>query len=868
MSQLSKSQLQAENQTSFPNNNAGLITPEVLRNFNTDMIDSMVVGLSTGSFATTGSNTFTADQHINGNLYISGTNYIDFNGGLLRIGEASNGVTLIDGIDGIQIRNFGTNDIQIEQNANGAISIDNNSGSVSINAHVNGQSVNISGSYLRLNNVDFIPFSASVNSRILAITGSGGNINTSSFATTGSNSFRGTQQVNGDIIISGSNSNHLLFSRPGGGGDIFRIGISDNGNTYDFTITGSTNQPLWLIDNQGGTYINTFQAPIIAVNNVRLDAGFTASLQNGYVWVGNSSNKTSLFNFNTYSASVDTRINNIVVGSGFATTGSNLFIGNQTISKNGGLFAISDPTNPQFGTASFGMSGASGGLIFRSSGSIVFEGIAGTQNLSFYGTASFNKGLKISDSDVVNGVDLNYNTTTNVLSISRQGADSASLNIEGTLTASLEQGYVWAGGVGNRTRLVATSSFGGGGSVPAGTVSGSQQILNYGIFATTGSNTFQGIQTMNARIISNDELFINNGNSITLAQNLDYSGSQYAQVNIFADVINNPNDIYESFQILKPNQDIIIAIAANSYTAESGYGNGTVGWIGAGGNNANNSNTAMLFRTNSADMEVYKPTRFAYDVTITGSLTASLANGLMYVGGANNITKTISTASFATTGSNTFVGNEIINGTLSISGSGTPLIITGGFKATAASQISGAAATNTLSTITSTISGSLGQSVVGRGYIQSQINTNVIGLYASGSSLVGLNNGAPTGSSGIAIASGSAGSYYYPIQFQPSTGYTDGRVTITTPLAAQNQILYTTGSNKQTGTATLDGGNPGTVTVSNSLVTANSIIMLTKQDNSHNGNVVISAKSAGSFTITSDNNGDNSVVGWMIINNS
>jgi hypothetical protein len=42
MSQLNKTQLEQENQQSFPNNNTGFITPLKLREFNTDMIDSMV----------------------------------------------------------------------------------------------------------------------------------------------------------------------------------------------------------------------------------------------------------------------------------------------------------------------------------------------------------------------------------------------------------------------------------------------------------------------------------------------------------------------------------------------------------------------------------------------------------------------------------------------------------------------------------------------------------------------------------------------------------------------------------------------------------------------------------------------------------
>ena len=42
MSQLTKDQLRTENTTNFPNNNTGFITAERLRDFNSDMIDSLV----------------------------------------------------------------------------------------------------------------------------------------------------------------------------------------------------------------------------------------------------------------------------------------------------------------------------------------------------------------------------------------------------------------------------------------------------------------------------------------------------------------------------------------------------------------------------------------------------------------------------------------------------------------------------------------------------------------------------------------------------------------------------------------------------------------------------------------------------------
>ena len=49
MSSKNKSQLRIENNSSFPNNNTGFITPELLRVFNENMIDSLVSNEDSGS---------------------------------------------------------------------------------------------------------------------------------------------------------------------------------------------------------------------------------------------------------------------------------------------------------------------------------------------------------------------------------------------------------------------------------------------------------------------------------------------------------------------------------------------------------------------------------------------------------------------------------------------------------------------------------------------------------------------------------------------------------------------------------------------------------------------------------------------------
>ena len=89
MSELSKVALQVDSNQSFPNNNNGYITPAILRSYNTNVIDSTVnqiqytadsgswnskIGVlngQTGSYATTGSNTFRGNQIITGSVTAS-----------------------------------------------------------------------------------------------------------------------------------------------------------------------------------------------------------------------------------------------------------------------------------------------------------------------------------------------------------------------------------------------------------------------------------------------------------------------------------------------------------------------------------------------------------------------------------------------------------------------------------------------------------------------------------------------------------------------------------------------------------------------------------------------------------------------------
>jgi hypothetical protein len=63
---------------------------------------------------------------------------------------------------------------------------------------------------------------------------------------------------------------------------------------------------------------------------------------------------------------------------------------------------------------------------------------------------------------------------------------------------------------------------------------------------------------------------------------------------------------------------------------------------------------------------------------VSGTFTSSLSEGYFWVGDNTNRTKLIPTASFVTTGSNTFIGNQTITGSLTLS-SGSALNINDGF---------------------------------------------------------------------------------------------------------------------------------------------------------------------------------------------
>jgi hypothetical protein len=273
---LTKQQLEALNNNSFPNNNAGAITPDILRQYNTATIDSTVNqdiytadsasfserinnvsgsggNVNTSSLATTGSNEFTGAQTItgsNGTLVYRGTSAGTTDGALASIhanddspwlerfyndsfSSQSSVMSYFAWNDGrFVFHNDSTASIGIGVNGydNPQVLVYEDSVGIKNDLSVSGTFypyqidvsrggiIQTTGSYVMTYSgsglVTYDTYQNVATALQPYISGSGGNINTSSFATTGSNSFTGSQ-----TILSGA------------------IGILNNGNSTSLTDT-------------------------------------------------------------------------------------------------------------------------------------------------------------------------------------------------------------------------------------------------------------------------------------------------------------------------------------------------------------------------------------------------------------------------------------------------------------------------------------------------------------------------------------------------------------------------------------------------------------------------------------------------------
>jgi hypothetical protein len=309
MSQLTKQQLIVENNTSFPNNNAGLITPTLLRQFNTDMIDSNVnqtiYTSDSASFdsrieaISSGSTGGTGILSSSNQTFVQFSSSVDTRLDSLESFSSSLDVTFV-------------NQTELAQ-ATGSLlntaSFDNNTRNLTFTKADNSQfSVNIPdatgsvGTFVTTQS--FQDYTSSNDGKVNSLINK-----TGSYATTGSNNFIGDETITGSLIVSSSTTQNQIIGVNGGNGTGTRVTgrFEVNGplHAQQDAYVGSLYIANTLNKNGAGALIVgsdlTLQDPnnppgsqnpinLIVSGSTNITGSLTASLQQGYAWVGGAGN--------------------------------------------------------------------------------------------------------------------------------------------------------------------------------------------------------------------------------------------------------------------------------------------------------------------------------------------------------------------------------------------------------------------------------------------------------------------------------------------------------------------------------------------------------------------------------------------------
>jgi hypothetical protein len=952
---LTKAQLEALNQASFPDQSTEAITPAILRTYNTATIDTLVDSLDTGSFVQdlTSLNTFTQSQEAKNSTLATYTGSNDTKWNTLG-GQTGSFVT--SGITGSSLvtASFSGNTLTFtkgDSSTFGVIIPDVSgstlpagtiSGSSQITAlgfvssSVTGSSLvtgSVSGNTLTFTKGDATGFSLTVatgsssNTGSLMVTGSvsgnvltftkgdatgfsltvetgsgGGTIDTGSFATTGSNIFKGNQTITGSVFVSASDNGYeggVVYNVANSVGPSGRTGFHINGrlsvngpfsaNTLDinslftdalYASTGGVGSKILVKNNLVFSPDPGATTNLIVSGNIAATGSLVAALSGGYAWVGDSSGYSAQVPTSSFGGSTDT-------GS-LMTTGS--------VSGNVLTFTKGDATTFTL-TVETG-SGGGGSTFSNPSVESISGSLLLTANTFTSGSANLLH-LSASAQNQANLVFKNNNTTGDTII-------SGSNNIF-TNPAAVTTGYKRYISGANNLYLNNTNGINSQITQSATTVSGARPSMNNNIFNGTGN--FAINQAVNSGTHTYSQNIIG-GTGNTTINALGFTGS----LNLLSNFNNNGTITINAAS----------ASVAEIATGLSGSGTVTLSGNGIFGGIMTITSPRTLLTTNT--QQVLNNVLAGGAVTITNISSSAIvgANGNVAIG-----TMAYSNAGAAGLGLHTIAGNMNTNiGAMNLIASASAIQAAANISPTAVAvtnrMFSGSlgvgaliynnnqsqGATNTY-TITGSYGGTGSPAMLGNGIFGS-VNTIFTNVEGRGgyvdfrSNLVGGHALILTGSNNLATT-GSGGGYFG--RFNANDGLRNGTgeniffvgtgtseanrktgflidsgsntfvegsfnvsgssvFTGSISIAPTFQAKFATGSNQQAGTAVLDGGNPGTVTVSNSLVSANSIIMVSKQTLTNAHMVGVSSKGAGTFTITSNGNGDGDTVGWFIINNS
>jgi len=622
MAILTKNALSASNQASFPNNTTGAITPQILRDFNQDVIDTLVDSLNTGSYAiTTGSNDFTQPNNftsISASSFVSASAFVGDGSKLTNI-TASVAIPISD--EGIlqgyatQLNFSGSNISASLQAGIATISVNTNNlvTTSSFNSYTssNDSKVNslISATASYANSASVAAVDAAQQSQINSLIAS-----TSSFALTSLNAFTASQE------------------------------------TKDATLglyTASVDQKFSNIGGQSGSWDNTSLNSFTASQNTKNStlASYTGS------------NDTKWSNLGSQSGSWITESE---TGSFAIRTGTNNFTGSQNFGDNINLVGATQIIE---GTSTLRIKGQS----------TILSTTAGDLQLS--ASAGLGNNVRVTGGNLI----VNTNISASQVSASFYYGDGSNLtNLPGAVPLTSLNAFTASQETKNTTLANVTSSL--------NSFTASQDTKNSTLATYTASvdTKFSTLGTQSGSWITESETAsfartnVDNNFSVnqTFTNITAVSASfQYVQTTyetasvIYSSGSNQFGDELTDIQTLSGSVKIQGGLTINgvdttgslnnlnAFTASQDTKNTTLQSV----TSSLNSATASLFTSTSLSLTTASFNTGTRNLTFTKGDTSTFSVNIPDVSG--------STSGFATLGANTFTGSQTISSSLNVSGS-------------------------------------------------------------------------------------------------------------------------------------------------------------------------------------------------------
>jgi len=662
------------------------------------------LGNLTGSFATTGSNSFKSDQQITGSLGVSGD------------------ITVLGSVNARQF-NIGIVSSSILYTSGSTKFGDTQDDTMSVTG-----SLIVSGSQIVTGSITATSFNGTINSTNGVVSGSSQVVSIlSSLNTyTGSNDTTNTTQ------------NSRLTNLETTSASV-NISIS-NLNTYSASVSNSIQQLSVFTASNANTSLNTYTGSISDPKFVSI--GVSTSSLNAFT----ASTAPRLTNLETTTASLNISVSSLNSKTGsYATTGSNAFIGNQTISGSLTIGSASVATENTLiiGAAPAGGAGEGGQLLLAAkndaytsasmfdnwqnstrllrgsnagSDAVVTQWNMHTKQVSFpaYNSVSAFAGTAVANLAVDSG--------GNILTVSTSGGSVfpytgiASINggllVTGSITASGaihaqangqmyfrggDDAELWdinvantIGIYGQQDATIASIKLGSGGGI----LSGRSGSIGIGITTpTSGSLHVNGnifATSITGAIVATNGV-ISGSSQISLAGTSDYTSlfggiaASTSSLNTYTGSISDPkfliianvtaslNSFTSSATPRLTNLETTSAsvnISVSNLNTYSASVSNSIQQINSF--TASNANTSLNTFSASANISITNLNSYtASNDTKWSTLTNVTSSVLTFTGSQETKNLTIAglTGSFATTGSNIFKSDQTISGSLNISGS-------------------------------------------------------------------------------------------------------------------------------------------------------------------------------------------------------